>query len=137
MLLLLIFLIPGRLTPSSSGVTLTTNQPFATLDCELYGYLPEQLPTIVWTFDGNQLTDDSVFTITTEDGSHMIQNGGNTPRPSVRSILTINRPNMTHIGTYTCSVDGDSRNITLLQMMEGELQGIIGLDHQLGFYLEF
>ena len=56
----------------------------------------------------------------------MIQNGGNTPRPSVRSVLTINRPNISHVGAYTCSVDGDSRNITLLQMMEGELQGIIG-----------
>ena len=137
MLLLLFFLILGRLTPSSSRVTVTTDQPSATLDCELYGYLPKQLPTIIWTFDGKQLTDDSVFTITTEDGSHMIQNGSNTPRPSVRSILTINRPNMTHEGAYTCSVDGDSRNITLLQMIEGELQGIIGLDHQLGFYIEF
>ena len=126
MLLLLIFLILGRLTPSSSNTTVTTNQPSTTLSCELYGYLPEQLPTIVWTFGGNQLTDDSVFTITTEDGSHMIQNGGNTPRPSMRSILTINRPNISHVGAYTCSVDGDSRNITLLQMMEGELQGIIG-----------
>ena len=121
MLLLLVFLILGRLTPSSSRVTVTTNQP-ATLSCELYGYLPEQLPTIVWTFGGNQLTNDSVFTIMTEDGSHdhMIQNGGNIPRPSVRSVLTINHPNISHIGAYTCSVDGDSSNITL-QMMEGEL----------------
>ena len=130
MLLLLVFLILGRLTPSSSRVTVTTNQPSATLRCELYGYLPKQLPTIVWTFGGNQLTNDSVFTITTEDGSHdhMIQNGGNTPRPSVWSVLTINRPNISHIGAYLCSVDGDSSNITL-QMMEGELQEIIGLDH--------
>ena len=103
-------------------MTVTTNQPSATLSCELYGYLPEQLPTIVWTFDGNQLTDDSVFTITTEDGSHdhMIQNGGNTPRPSVRSVLTINRPRTTHEGTYVCSVDGDSRSIAL--QIIGELQ---------------
>ena len=105
---------------SSSNTTVTTNQPSATLSCELYGYLPEQLPTIVWTFDGNQLTDDSVFTITTEDGSHMIQNGGNTPQPSVRSVLTINRPRTTHEGTYVCSVDGDSRSITL--QIIGELQ---------------
>ena len=129
MLLLLVFLILGRLTPSSSRVTVTTNEPSATLDCELYGYLPKQLPTIVWTFGGNQLTNDSVFTITTEDGSRMIQNGGNTSRPSVKSILTINRPNISHIGAYSCSVDGVSRNITLLQMMEGELQEIIRLDH--------
>ena len=128
---IVIVFILGRLTPSSFRVTVTTNQPSATLSCELYGYLPEQLPTIVWTFDDSQLTDDSVFTIMTGDGSHMIQNGGNTHQASVRSVLTINRPNMTHERTYVCSADGDSRNITL-QMMEsdGELQGIIGLDHQ-------
>ena len=116
-------LIAGMLV-SSSNTTVTTDSS-TTLSCELYGYLPEQLPPIVWTFGGNQLTDDSVFTITTEDGSRMIQNGGNTPRPSVRSILTINRPNISHVGAYTCSVDVDSRSITL-QIIEGELQGIIG-----------
>ena len=104
----------------SSNTTVTTDSS-TTLSCELYGYLTNSLPTIVWTFDGNQLTDDSVFTITTEDGSHMIQNGGNTPRSSVRSILTINCPKTTHEGTYICSADVDSRNITL-QIIEGELQ---------------
>ena len=108
---------------SSSNTTVTTDSS-TTLSCELYGYLPEQFPPIVWTFGGNQLTDDSVFTITTEDGSHMIQNRSNIPRPSVRSILTINRPRTTHEGTYVCSVDGDSRNITL-QVIEGELQVIM------------
>ena len=108
---------------SSSNTTVTTDGS-TTLSCELYGYLPKQLPTIVWTFGGNQLTDDSVFTIMTEDGSRMIQNGSNTRRPSVRSILTINRPRTTHEGTYICSVDGDSMNITL-QVIEGELQVII------------
>ena len=110
-------LIVGMLV-SSSNTTVTTNEPSATLSCELYGYLPEQLPTIVWTFDGNQLTDDSVFTITTEDGSHMIQNGGNTPQPSVRSVLTINRPNMTHEGTYFCSASGRTSRVDL-QVVEG------------------
>ena len=108
---------------SSSNTTVTTDSS-NTLSCELYGYLTNSLPTIVWTFGGDQLTDDSVFTITTEDGSHMIQNGGNTPRLSVRSILTINRPRTTHEGTYVCSVDGDSMNITL-QVIEGELQVIM------------
>ena len=118
-------LIVGMLV-SSSNTTVTTDSS-TTLSCELYGYLNNNsIPTIIWTFDGNQLTDDSVFTITTEDGSHdhMIQNGGNTSRRSVRSVLTINRPRTTHKGTYVCSVDGDSRNITL-QVTEGELQGII------------
>ena len=112
------FLILGMLASSSPNTTVTTDSS-ATLRCELYGYLPEQLPTIVWNFGGDQLTDDSVFTITTEDGSRRIQNGGSTPRPSVRSVLTINRPMTTHEGTYICSADGDSRNITL-QVIEGK-----------------
>ena len=114
------FLILGMLA-SSPITTVTTNHPSTTLSCELYGYLPEQLPTIVWNFGGDQLTDDSVFTITTEDGNRMIQNGGTTPRPSVRSVLTINRPNTTHEGTYICSADGDSRSI-ILWVVEGRLQ---------------
>ena len=113
------FLTLGILAPSPN--TTVTTDSSATLSCELYGYLPEQLPTIVWTFGGDQLTDDSVFTIMTEDGSCMIQNGGITPRPSVRSLLTVNRPNTTHEGTYICSADGDSRNITLW-VVEGRLQ---------------
>ena len=102
---------------SSSNTTVTTDSS-TTLSCELYGYLTNSLPTIIWTFGGNQLTDDSVFTITSEDGSHMIQNGGNTPRPSVRSILTINRPNMTHEGAYFCSASGRTSRIDL-QVVEG------------------
>ena len=106
---------------SSPNTTVTTDNPSATLSCELYGYLPEQLPTIVWTFGGDQLTDDSVFTIMTQDGSHMIQNGGNTPRPSVRSVLTINRLNTTHEGTYICSSSGRVSTI-YLQVVEGRLR---------------
>ena len=104
---------------SSPNTTVTTDHPSATLSCELYGYLNSSLPTIVWTFGGDQLTNNSVFTITTEDGGRMIQNGGNTPRPSVRSVLTINRPVATHEGTYICSADGDSKSI-ILQVIEGK-----------------
>ena len=111
-------LIVGMLV-SSPNTTVTTDSS-TNLSCELYGYLTNSIPPIIWTLDGNQLTDDSVFTITTEDGNHMIQNGGNTPRPSVRSVLTINHPRTTHEGTYVCSVDGDSRSIAL--QIIGELQ---------------
>ena len=121
-LVISVFLILGMLA-SSSNTTVTTDSS-ATLSCELYGYLTNSLPTIVWNFGSDQLTDDSVFTITTEDGSRMIQNGGTTPRPSVRSLLTINRPMTTHEGTYICSAGGDSKNITL-QVIEGKLQDII------------
>ena len=117
-LVIVFFLILGMLA-SSPNTTVTTDNS-TTLSCELYGYLNNNsLPTIVWTFGGDQLTDDSVFTIMTEDGNRMIQNGGTTPRPSVRSVLTINRPMTTHEGTYICSADGDSKNITL-QVIEGK-----------------
>ena len=117
-LAIIIFLILGMLAPSFSRLTVTSDDPLATLSCELYGYLPEQLPTIVWTFGGDQLTDDSVFTITTQNGNCTIQNGGNTPRPSVRSVLTINRPNTTHEGTYICSSSGRVSTVDL-QVVEG------------------
>ena len=103
---------------SSPTTTATTGVPSATLSCELYGYLTRQPPTITWNFGNDVLMNDSVFTITVMDGSHMIQNGGDTPRPSMRSVLTINRPNRTHDGSYICSVCGGLRMITL-QVMEG------------------
>ena len=105
-------------------MTVPTSDPLATLSCELYGYHPEQLPTTVWNFGGDNLTNDSVYTITTEDGSRMIQNGGNTPRPSVRSVLTINRPNTTHMGTYFCSA-GDRTSTIHFQVVEGRMQCMI------------
>ena len=106
---------------SPPTTTVTIGNPSATLSCELYGYLTRQPPTITWNFGSDVLMNDSVFTITVQDGSHMIQNGGDTPRPSMRSVLTINRPNRTHEGSYNCSVSGDFsglRTITL-QVMEG------------------
>ena len=120
MLQLLVFFILGMLAPSFSRVTVTSDDPFATLSCELYGYLPKQLPTIVWNFHNDNLTDDSVFTITTEDGRHMIQNGGTTTRPSVRSLLTINRPNVTHEGNYSCFAGGRA-NTVYLRVVGGRL----------------
>ena len=115
---MLIFFILGMVASLSSRVTVTSDDPSATLSCELYGYLNSSLPTIVWTFGGDQLTDDSVFTIMTEDGSRRIQNGGTTPRPSVRSVLTINRPMTTHEGIYICSASGRISTVDL-QVVEG------------------
>ena len=100
--------------------SVTTDDSSATLNCELYGYLPEEPPTIVWNFGSDQLTDDSVFTITTQDGSRMIQNGGTTSQPSVRSLLTINRPNTTHQGNYSCFAGGRVSTV-YLQVVEGRL----------------
>ena len=109
---------------SSPNLTVTLGDSSATLSCEVYGYLMRQPPTITWNFNSSVLMDDSVFTITVQDGNNTIQNGGDTPRPSIRSILTINRPNRAREGSYVCSVSGDFsdlRTITL-QVMEGKFQ---------------
>jgi len=105
----------------SPTMTVTIGEPSATLSCELYGYLMREPPTVTWNFGSNVLTDDSVFTITVQDGSHMIQNGEDTPQPSMKSVLTINRPNRTHEGSYICSGGGSLRTISL-EVMRGGLQ---------------
>jgi len=106
---------------SSPTTTVTTGDPSANLSCEVYGYIMTQPPTITWNFGSDVLMSDSVFTITVQDGNNMIQNGGDTPQPSIRSVLTINHPNKTHEGSYICSLGGGSRT-TILQVMEGRLQ---------------
>ena len=111
---------------SSPSVNVTTQSRSAALSCEVYGYLPVQLPTIDWSFGGDQLTNDSVYTITIEGGSHMIQNGGDSPWSSIRSVLTISRPNKTHEGTYLCSASSSIVNVTL-QVMNGRFALIINV----------
>jgi len=102
--------------------TVTIGDLSANLSCDLYGYLMRQPSIITWNFGNDVLMNDSVYTITVQDGSHMIQNGGDTPRPSMRSVLTINRPNRTHEGSYICSVRGgfNGLRIITLQVMEGK-----------------
>jgi len=69
---------------SSPNLTVTLGDPSVNvnLSCELYGYFMGQPPTITWKFGNDVFMNDSVFTITVEDGSHMIQNGGDTPHPA-------------------------------------------------------
>jgi len=105
----------------SPTMTVTLGDPSVNLSCELYGYLMRPPPTITWNFGSDVLMNDSVFTITGQDGSHMIQNGGDTPQPSMRSVLTISHPNRTHEGSYICSVSGSLRTISL-EVMRGGLQ---------------
>ena len=106
---------------SSPTTTVAVGDPSATLSCELYGYLMRRPPTITWNFGSYMLMNDSVFTITVQDGSHMIQNGGDAPCPSVRSILTISHPNRTHEGSYICSVSGNLGTISLEVIGGGKL----------------
>jgi len=124
---MLIFLTIDVLV-SSPNSTITIGDPSATLSCELYGYLMGQPPTITWNFGSDVLMNDSVFTITVQDGSYMIQNGGDMPQPGTMSVLTINHPNRTHEGSYICLVSGGLK--TTLQLMEGRLKYIIAHIHE-------
>ncbi len=70
---------------------------------------------ITWQFGNNveQLMNNSVYTITEKSGDHMIQNGEDSPRPSVRSFLTIEMPTSSETGTYICSGGGMSKILNL------------------------
>jgi len=93
----------------------------ANLSCELYGYFMRQPPTITWNFGSDVLMNDSVFTITVQGGSHMIQNGGDTPKSSMKSVLTIDHPSRTPEGSYICSVGGRLNAITLQGIMSSNI----------------
>ena len=77
--------------------------------------------TVTWNFGSDVLMNDSVFKITVQDGSHMIQNGDDTPQPSMRSVLTISHPNRSHEGPYICSVSENLRTISLEVIGGGKL----------------
>ena len=100
-------------------VELLVSSPTTTVT--ISGYLMRQPLTITWNFGNDVLMNDSIFTIAVQDGTHMIQNGGDTPQPSMRSVLTIDHPNRTHEGSYICSVRGgfNGLRIIALQVMEG------------------
>ena len=118
---MLIFLTVEMLSAPLT-TTVTIGDLSANLSCDLYGYLMRQPSIITWNFGNDVLMNDSVFTITVQDGSHMIQNGGDTPHPSMRSVLTVNHPNRTHEGSHICSVRGgfNGLRIITLQVMEGK-----------------
>ena len=70
------------------------------LFCELYGYLDAGIPTVIyWHLDGVAL-DPSLIQV--QLGSHMIQNGGASPIPSVLSVVTLQNLNTSMFGTYSC-----------------------------------
>ena len=76
---------------------------YVTMACEIYGYFPPELPEIVWRFvaageDSIDLSDQATLL----EGSRFIQNGGESPIPSVISELTISNISNSDEGTYTC-----------------------------------
>ena len=68
-----------------------------------YGYFPPELPEIVWRLiaageDSIDLSDQATLL----EGSRFIQNGGESPIPSVISELTISNISNSDEGAYTC-----------------------------------
>ena len=101
----------GTLQPLVPTVMAVANQPVA-LSCELYGYA-EDSEDIMWQFNDVQLQSDSVYTISVERGNRSLQRGGDTPEASILSLLTVQRPNSSHDGTYICAASGMIRTLNL------------------------
>ena len=89
-------------------IQVTASDDSAVLRCSLYGYLSSMaVPSITWQLSNNELHvlfDDSVNTITSEQGDMFIQNGGAQPIPSLISTLTVNltRDPLTTSRFYSC-----------------------------------
>ena len=112
----------GTLQVESSTIHITASDSTATLRCTLYGYLPsEQEPSIMWRLAGTILSNNSVYTITNEDGDMLIQNGGPQPIPSLTSTLTIDlilspvTGSLSYICLSSQASDPGFQNITLMQ----------------------
>ncbi len=68
----------------------------------MYGYVTGATD-IIWRFENQgELESDSVYSITEMNGDRLLQNGGDSPIPSVKSVLTIERPTSSQAGTYLC-----------------------------------
>ena len=114
----------GAIQEERSVVNINASDSTATLRCMLYGYLPSgQEPSILWGLNGAMLRSSNVYTITTEDGDRLIQNGGPQPIPSLTSTLTINLTLFPVIGSlaYTCfSSQASSPAFKTITVMSGE-----------------
>ncbi len=94
------------LQPETETIYVTASDDSAVLRCFLYGYFPPMASlSITWQVGNNELSNDLVYTITSEQGDMFIQNGGTSPIPSVTSTLTLNLtsvPFNTGPRMYTC-----------------------------------
>lgn len=110
-LLLYSLLSLGNLEPLETYVIEAVSMTVS-LSCELYGYVSGL--EITWQFEnGTTITNESAYSITEDVGEYMIQNGGESPIPSVVSFLTIDSPTTSQTGKYTCLGGGMKRTISL------------------------
>ena len=96
----------GTLQAENGMIQVTASDDSAVLKCFLSGYFPSMAdPSITWRLSNNDLSNDSVNTITSEQGDMFIQNGGAQPVPSLISTLTVNLtrdPLTTSTRIYNC-----------------------------------
>ncbi len=116
-----IFAAAGTLQAENEMIQVTASDDSAVLRCFLSGYFPSMAdPSITWRLSNNDLSNDSVNTITSEQGDMFIQNGGAQPVPSLISTLTVNLtrdPLTTSTRIYNC--------ISSIQMINPLVQTIV------------
>ncbi len=107
----------GTLQAENGMIQVTASNDSAVLRCSLSGYLPLMaVPSIIWRLSNNELSNNLVNTITSEQGDMFIQNGGAQPIPSLTSTLTVNLtrdPLTTGTRIYNC-ISSSSQMITPL-----------------------
>ncbi len=87
-----------------------------TLACEIFGYFGADIPSVIWRHNNIDLeNDDPLFNITTSDGTRLIQNGGDSPIPSVVSILSIFLNDSSEFGQYLCIGEDGARSMIITQ----------------------
>ncbi len=91
------------------------------LSCEVYGYLQRSLSDITWkVHNGIILTNNSVFTIITTEGTKMIQNGGAFHTASIISQLTFVWNKSTQNQVYACEIQGRQK-IFFVPTIQGKI----------------
>ena len=113
----------GTITETLNVTPVVTTNSSVTLSCEIYGYLPRgSQPQITWRMGAMAISPSNPpYSISTNDGSRQIQNGGATPRPSLVSSLTIDVMDESVAGIYLCSGPYFFESIQL-DVQEGMLQ---------------
>ena len=113
----------GTLQAENGMIQVTASDDSAVLRCSLYGYLPLMaVPSITWQLSNNELSNDLVNTITSEQGDMFIQNGGAQPIPSFISTLTVNLtrdPLTTGTRIYNC-ISSQMNNVTMQTIILSE-----------------
>jgi hypothetical protein len=118
-----IFAHADAVTEALNRTMVTTVNSSVTLSCEVYGYLPRASePRIIWRrMNGGTtpISSSPPYMITTSPGSRHIQNGGDSPIPSVVSSLIIDVMDDSVADMYMCSGPSNFETIQLIVEVDG------------------